>query len=383
MNADASRGVASDMSIGAELDSVLWIGLGLLGLGALFAGGYRARHHWRRSPPVGGAPPVEPRRGDRRLHVRGHAREREPGAAAARGRRGGRARRRGRPRRLRRRRAPPARLHGLDARGRALGHRGARTKRIRLTSAVTVLSSDDPIRVFQEFSTLDLLSGGRAEIMVGRGSFIESFPLFGYDLRDYDALFAEKLERLLAHPRDRIDARGSRRVPASSARSSSGLGRRRRDAGVGRPRGDARPPDGARDHRRAPGAVRAVRGAPPPWRGRGRPRAASTQHQLARIHRGDPAAGARRVVPLRLGGDEPDRAGAWLVTRCGAATTTPPRRSAERTSSEHRRRSSRRSSSSTRSSDTTGSCSSSRSAGSRTRASSARSSSSAARSFRP
>jgi len=73
----------------------------------------------------------------------------------------------------------------------------ARTKRIRLTSAVTVLSSDDPIRVFQEFSTLDLLSGGRAEIMVGRGSFIESFPLFGYDLRAYDALFTEKLERLL------------------------------------------------------------------------------------------------------------------------------------------------------------------------------------------
>jgi probable LLM family oxidoreductase len=73
----------------------------------------------------------------------------------------------------------------------------ARTKRIRLTSAVSVLSSDDPIRVFQEFSTVDLLSGGRAEIMVGRGSFIESFPLFGYDLRDYDRLFAEKLERLL------------------------------------------------------------------------------------------------------------------------------------------------------------------------------------------
>jgi probable LLM family oxidoreductase len=73
----------------------------------------------------------------------------------------------------------------------------ARTTRIRLTSAVTVLSSDDPIRVFQEFSTVDLLSGGRAEIMVGRGSFIESFPLFGYDLREYDALFAEKLELLL------------------------------------------------------------------------------------------------------------------------------------------------------------------------------------------
>ena len=74
----------------------------------------------------------------------------------------------------------------------------ARTSRIRLTSAVTVLSSDDPIRVFQEFAEVDLLSGGRAEIMAGRGSFIESFPLFGYDLRDYDSLFADKLGRLLA-----------------------------------------------------------------------------------------------------------------------------------------------------------------------------------------
>jgi probable LLM family oxidoreductase len=74
----------------------------------------------------------------------------------------------------------------------------ARTSRIRLTSAVTVLSSDDPIRVFQEFAEVDLISGGRAEIMAGRGSFIESFPLFGYDLADYDRLFAEKLERLLA-----------------------------------------------------------------------------------------------------------------------------------------------------------------------------------------
>jgi len=78
-----------------------------------------------------------------------------------------------------------------------------RTERIRLTSAVSVLSSDDPIRVFQQFATLDLLSVGRAEIMAGRGSFIESFPLFGYDLHDYDRLFSEKLERLLeirAHP---------------------------------------------------------------------------------------------------------------------------------------------------------------------------------------
>jgi len=73
-----------------------------------------------------------------------------------------------------------------------------RTRRIRLSSAVTVLSSDDPIRVHQQFATLDNLSGGRAEIMVGRGSFIESFPLFGHDLDDYDALFIEKLQMLLA-----------------------------------------------------------------------------------------------------------------------------------------------------------------------------------------
>ncbi|MGI4895296.1 MAG: LLM class flavin-dependent oxidoreductase [Janthinobacterium lividum] len=74
----------------------------------------------------------------------------------------------------------------------------SRTSRIRLTSAVTVLSSDDPVRVFQQFATLDGLSNGRAEILAGRGSFIESFPLFGYDLDDYDELFSEKLELLLA-----------------------------------------------------------------------------------------------------------------------------------------------------------------------------------------
>ena len=80
----------------------------------------------------------------------------------------------------------------------ALAAIAARTEQIRLSSAVTVLSSADPVRVFQEFATLDLLSGGRAEIMAGRGSFIESFPLFGYDLEDYDELFAEHLDLLLA-----------------------------------------------------------------------------------------------------------------------------------------------------------------------------------------
>jgi probable LLM family oxidoreductase len=89
-----------------------------------------------------------------------------------------------------------------------------RTKRIRLTSAVTVLSSDDPVRVFQDFATLDLLSGGRAEIMAGRGSFIESFPLFGYDLGDYDDLFAEKLDLLLAlRDNEQVTWSGRHRAP--------------------------------------------------------------------------------------------------------------------------------------------------------------------------
>ncbi len=85
-----------------------------------------------------------------------------------------------------------------------LGAAAAITKNIKLTSAVTVLSSDDPVRVFQAFATIDQISDGRAEIMVGRGSFIESFPLFGYDLRDYDTLFAEKLDLLLELNRNEI-----------------------------------------------------------------------------------------------------------------------------------------------------------------------------------
>ena len=88
------------------------------------------------------------------------------------------------------------------------------TKKIRLTSAVTVLSSDDPVRVFQDFATIDLLSNGRAEIMAGRGSFIESFPLFGYDLQDYDALFSEKLDLLLKIRADeKVTWEGVHRAP--------------------------------------------------------------------------------------------------------------------------------------------------------------------------
>src|SRR4051794_13000932 len=96
----------------------------------------------------------------------------------------------------------------------ALAAGAARTQRIRLTSAVSVLSSDDPVRVFQAFATLDGLSNGRAEIMAGRGSFIESFPLFGYDLDDYDELFAEKLDLLLAlRDNERVTWSGTHRPP--------------------------------------------------------------------------------------------------------------------------------------------------------------------------
>jgi probable LLM family oxidoreductase len=89
----------------------------------------------------------------------------------------------------------------------------ARTQNIRLTSAVTVLSSDDPVRVFQDFATLDLISQGRAEIIVGRGSFIESYPLFGYDTKYYDELFAEKLDLLLKlRDQTRVEWQGKHRA---------------------------------------------------------------------------------------------------------------------------------------------------------------------------
>src|SRR5256885_2757076 len=92
----------------------------------------------------------------------------------------------------------------------------ARTRRIRLTSAVTVLSAADPVRVFEEFATLDLLSQGRAEMVVGRGSFIEAFPLFGLELDDYDSLFAEKLDLLLKiRESEHVRWSGKHRAPLS------------------------------------------------------------------------------------------------------------------------------------------------------------------------
>jgi probable LLM family oxidoreductase len=100
----------------------------------------------------------------------------------------------------------------------ALAAAAVKTDRIRLSSAVTVLSSDDPVRVFQQFAEVDLLSGGRAEIMAGRGSFIESFPLFGYDLDDYDELYDEKLRLLVAiRERERVTWQGRHRAPLQDA----------------------------------------------------------------------------------------------------------------------------------------------------------------------
>jgi probable LLM family oxidoreductase len=94
----------------------------------------------------------------------------------------------------------------------------AQTRRIRLSSAVSVLSSEDPVRLFQQFAHVDLISGGRAEIMAGRGSFVESFPLFGYDLDDYDELFSEKLELLLAiRDSARVTWSGKHRAPLEDA----------------------------------------------------------------------------------------------------------------------------------------------------------------------
>jgi probable LLM family oxidoreductase len=95
------------------------------------------------------------------------------------------------------------------------------TKNIRLTSTVTILPTLDPVRVFQDFATVDLVSGGRAEITVGRGAFVESFPLFGFDLADYDALFAEKLELLMKlNAAGRVTWEGKFRTPLADAEIS-------------------------------------------------------------------------------------------------------------------------------------------------------------------
>ena len=152
-----------------------------------------------------------------------------------------------------------------------LGAAAVRTKHIRLTSAVSVISSDDPVRVFEEFATVDALSGGRAEIMVGRGSFIESFPLFGHDLNDYDQLFSEKLDlllRLRASEKVTLVRRqapsaiaGSGRLSSAAPESAAGVDRRRGHAGVGSASRQLGATAGVGYHRRGPQTVRSVGGS--------------------------------------------------------------------------------------------------------------------------
>ena len=175
-----------------------------------------------------------------------------------------------------------------------LGAIAARTQSIRLSTAVTVLSSDDPVRVFQDFATLDLLSNGRAEIMAGRGSFIESYPLFGYNLDDYNELFAEKLDLLLKlRESERITWSGKHRAalngqgvyPRPVQEPHPRVDRGGRHAGLGRARRHAGPADGARHHRRTAGTLCAVCGTLSPVAARGGPRpgAGSPEHQLPRL----------------------------------------------------------------------------------------------------
>ena len=164
-----------------------------------------------------------------------------------------------------------------------------RTERIRLGSAVTVLSSDDPVRVFQRFATLDAVSGGRAEVILGRGSFTESFPLFGYELEDYETLFEEKLDlfSLLLHeepvtwsgrPGRRCGTSGSSRAPSTA----SHLDRRRRQPRVGDPGRPLRPAPHAGDHRRRPPPLRPLRRPLPPGAAGARPTGAADRHPQPR-----------------------------------------------------------------------------------------------------
>ena len=144
----------------------------------------------------------------------------------------------------------------------------ARTTQIHLGSSVTVLSTDDPVRVFERFSTLNAISNGRAEVIVGRGSFTESFPLFGFDMAHYEDLFEEKLQ-LWAELRE--GAAGDVGRPAALAAVESGcvsterdghaahVGRGGRQPGVGRTRRAVRLPVDAGDHRRQPAAIQRVR----------------------------------------------------------------------------------------------------------------------------
>jgi hypothetical protein len=210
-----------------------------------------------------------------------------------------------------------------------------RTQRIRLSSAVSVLSSDDPVRVFQDFAHVDLLSGGRAEIMAGRGSFIESFPALR--LRPRRLRRALLREARAADPDPRLDPRHLVRPPPAATRErrrlappdpgpAADLGSGRRHTAVRRPSRGVRPAAHPRDHRRRAGAFRAPDRPLP--RGlddrRPRPGRCPSRDQHPRLRSPDAHRSQRSLRPPVHHDDEPDRPGARLATSRPARIRSPP-----------------------------------------------------------
>jgi alkanesulfonate monooxygenase SsuD/methylene tetrahydromethanopterin reductase-like flavin-dependent oxidoreductase (luciferase family) len=166
------------------------------------------------------------------------------------------------------------------------------TERIKLGTSVTVLSTNDPVRLYHEFSTLDAVSNGRAQLILGRASATESFPLFGYDLADYEQLFEDKLDLFMRLQReDSVTWSGTVRSPLIEQRHRDAGGhpdvdRRRREPELGDPRRSLRPSAHARHHRRAPATVRRQRRALPPGARTVRASRAADRAAFARPRRG-------------------------------------------------------------------------------------------------
>ena len=177
----------------------------------------------------------------------------------------------------------------------------SRTEKIRLGSAVTVLSSDDPVRVYQRFATLDAASNGRAEVILGRGSFTESFPLFGFDLAHYDELFEEKLNLFVELMKEqevtwsgstRASLAGPANLPDHRVGFRQGLGWGWREPGVRGESSALRTPPGACHHRRRPASIRSLRRPVPPSPLGVRTRGTADRHSLPGLRGRERRAGA-------------------------------------------------------------------------------------------